>query len=109
MAMNVASLKQCVFVGKFKSGFLLIEDDQGVYIIDQHAADERVQLEWICTGKSVLEATDIDKSMACMSAIKLTDECDEGKICTIISRLSDCTFPFICAHGRPTIITLMSK
>jgi DNA mismatch repair ATPase MutL len=107
--LNASQLQQSKLVGYFKSGFILIECKNAIYIIDQHAADERVQLEMICMHKDVLRATEEEKLIACMNAVKLTDELDMVSQEKIIFALSKCSFPFICAHGRPTIILLSDK
>ena len=69
----------------------------------------RVQLERVCGegGKEVLRASEEDKLVACMSAVKVTEATSIGKQQEIINALADCQFPFICAHGRPTVIPLI--
>jgi DNA mismatch repair protein MLH3 len=46
-------------------------------------------------------------SRACRSALMFNDELSKEQCRTIISRLSECAFPFQCAHGRPSLIPLV--
>ena len=39
----------------------------------------------------------------CRSAIMFGDELTNAEGKALISRLSNCSMPFICAHGRPTL------
>ena len=43
------------------------------------------------------------QSRACRSAIMFGDELTNAEGKALISRLSNCSMPFICAHGRPTL------
>ena len=47
-------------------------------------------------------------SIACRSAIMFGDELSIYQCQTLISQLKKCNNPFVCAHGRPSIIPLMS-
>ena len=46
---------------------------------------------------------DILQSRACRSAIMFGDELTNAEGKALIFRLSNCSMPFICAHGRPTL------
>lgn len=47
------------------------------------------------------------QSKACRSAIKFGDELTKEQCITLIDKLSNCMFPFQCAHGRPSLVPLM--
>ncbi|KAL0135569.1 hypothetical protein V8B55DRAFT_1548463 [Mucor lusitanicus] len=49
---------------------------------------------------------EILKSRACRSAIMFNDELTVDQCSHIVKRLSLCTFPFQCAHGRPSAIPI---
>ena len=50
---------------------------------------------------------DMLNSRACRSAIMFNDELTKEEAQTLIKRLGDCSFPFQCAHGRPSMIPLV--
>lgn len=43
------------------------------------------------------------KSRSCRTAVMFNDELSLGECTELIQRLSRCTLPFQCAHGRPTL------
>lgn len=47
------------------------------------------------------------QSKACRSAIKFGDELTKEQCIKLIENLSNCMFPFQCAHGRPSLVPLM--
>jgi DNA mismatch repair ATPase MutL len=47
-------------------------------------------------------------SKACRSAIKFGDPLSHGACCELIQSLAHTSFPFQCAHGRPSIVPLFS-
>ncbi|KAL7312159.1 hypothetical protein PS15m_007956 [Mucor circinelloides] len=49
---------------------------------------------------------EILKSRACRGAIMFNDELTVEQCSDIVKRLSMCTFPFQCAHGRPSAIPI---
>lgn len=46
-------------------------------------------------------------SRACRSAIMFNDELDVEQCKRLITRLAACIFPFMCAHGRPSMVPLV--
>jgi DNA mismatch repair protein MLH3 len=50
---------------------------------------------------------DILNSRACRSAIMFNDPLDKNQCKQLIRDLSRCAFPFICAHGRPSLVPLV--
>ncbi|SPO39920.1 uncharacterized protein PSFLO_05401 [Pseudozyma flocculosa] len=45
-------------------------------------------------------------SKACRSAIMFNDPLDRQQCEALVARLAECSFPFICAHGRPSVVPL---
>lgn len=45
-------------------------------------------------------------SRACRSAVMFNDELPSQQCREIVQRLCDCSFPFQCAHGRPSLTTI---
>lgn len=50
---------------------------------------------------------DMLNSRACRSAIMFNDKLTKAECKTLIERLSECVFPFQCAHGRPSMIPIV--
>lgn len=49
---------------------------------------------------------DMVKSRACRSAIMFNDELDLEQCQLLVQKLANCVFPFMCAHGRPSMVPL---
>lgn len=50
---------------------------------------------------------DMINSRACRSAIMFNDELSLEECKTLVSKLADCVFPFMCAHGRPSMVPIV--
>lgn len=50
---------------------------------------------------------DIVNSRACRSAIMFNDELSLQECRELVAQLSGCIFPFMCAHGRPSMVPLV--
>ncbi|PYI10326.1 DNA mismatch repair protein [Aspergillus sclerotiicarbonarius CBS 121057] len=50
---------------------------------------------------------DLLNSRACRTAIMFNDVLDRDECQSLVRRLSDCVFPFQCAHGRPSMIPIL--
>ena len=50
---------------------------------------------------------DMLNSRACRSAIMFNDELGLEECKVLVKRLAECSFPFVCAHGRPSMIPLV--
>lgn len=50
---------------------------------------------------------DLVNSRACRSAIMFNDELDVEQCRRLVQKLAECVFPFMCAHGRPSIVPLV--
>ena len=51
---------------------------------------------------------DMLNSRACRSAIMFNDRLTIAECQTLMQRLGECAFPFQCAHGRPSMVPLVS-
>jgi DNA mismatch repair protein MLH3 len=49
---------------------------------------------------------DIINSRACRSAVMFNDQLDMSRCSKLVQGLANCVFPFICAHGRPSMVPL---
>jgi DNA mismatch repair protein MLH3 len=71
-----------------------------------HSHDERAS--WVRRLSSCPEGLiDLINSRACRSAIMFNDELSLDKCKDLMQRLSKCVFPFMCAHGRPSMVPLV--
>lgn len=50
---------------------------------------------------------DMINSRACRSAIMFNDELSLEECKSLVSKLADCIFPFMCAHGRPSMVPIV--
>jgi DNA mismatch repair protein MLH3 len=50
---------------------------------------------------------DMINSRACRSAIMFNDELELNQCEELIKKLAGCVFPFMCAHGRPSLVPLV--
>ncbi|KAF2127442.1 hypothetical protein P153DRAFT_295598 [Dothidotthia symphoricarpi CBS 119687] len=50
---------------------------------------------------------DLVNSRACRSAIMFNDELSLGQCEDLVQKLARCVFPFMCAHGRPSMVPLV--
>jgi DNA mismatch repair ATPase MutL len=106
---SLEEIKDLIFMESFYyPGFLLYKhpNSQSLYIVDQHAADERCRLEYLMSKR--LDGVKLSElqSWACKGAVKLTEETDREFRKGLLKRLIKCRDPGICAHGRPTIIKI---
>lgn len=109
---SVAELNGLVYLGNFYyPGFLLYKHPltSTLYIVDQHAADERCRLEHLSSNRLPGVGFNELQSWACKGAVKLTEETSEEFRRELVERLIKCRDPMICAHGRPTIIKIASS
>ncbi|KAH4196183.1 hypothetical protein HBI06_173950 [Parastagonospora nodorum] len=64
-------------------------------------------LDWIGRlGHCPEGLVDIINSRACRSAIMFNDELDMHQSRGLVQKLATCAFPFVCAHGRPSMVPL---
>lgn len=50
---------------------------------------------------------DMINSRACRSAIMFNDELSMDECKALVSKLAECVFPFMCAHGRPSMVPIV--
>ena len=64
-------------------------------------------LGWLAASRYLpRRLMDVITSKACRSAIMFNDPLSESQCREVVSRLSECKFPFQCAHGRPSTVPL---
>lgn len=51
---------------------------------------------------------DMTNSRACRNAIMFNDELTRDECEDLVKKVSECVFPFQCAHGRPSMVPLIS-
>lgn len=94
-------------IGQLNNQFILCKYDQILIIFDQHAIHERIRLEaFLKVSKENLEVL---KLKACRGAIKFGQCLGYEIICKLINQLQKCQWPYICAHGRPSVLFLEIK
>lgn len=84
--------------------------DHAHAIHDKRVSKVPVDLEthWTVSIKNYPTAlVDIYKSKACRDAIKFGDILSVEQCKNLVGELSDCIFPFQCAHGRPSMVPLV--
>jgi DNA mismatch repair protein MLH3 len=50
---------------------------------------------------------DMINSRACRSAIMFNDELSHDECRSLVNKLAGCVFPFMCAHGRPSMVPIV--
>ncbi|MCE1166148.1 MAG: DNA mismatch repair protein MutL, partial [Bacteroidetes bacterium] len=49
------------------------------------------------------------KSFACRSAIKAGEPLQREEMTNLIDALFECSMPYVCPHGRPTVIRITTE
>lgn len=84
------------------------EDRRGISrptIASFNSLDSSSPLSWIDRISDCPEGIiNLLNSRACRSAVMFNDPLSLEECQTLISRLSQCAFPFQCAHGRPSMV-----
>lgn len=94
-------------IGQFNNEFIIIEIADSIFMIDQHAIHERIRLEKLLKIRKMkgieydLEAL---KESACKGAIKFKEKLSVHKMKEIVRWYRSLKYPFVCCHGRPTIV-----
>lgn len=105
---NREFMKHLVIIGQFdKKGILAKGVNGEIWIFDQHACAERINLENLLQ-ESKINSIEEMKMKACRSAIKFGDFLTISEQANLIKSLSECNEPFHCAHGRPTCYLLLT-
>lgn len=64
--------------------------------------------EWVrCISSCPEGLVDLVSSRACRSAIMFNDRLNVEECRELIRKLCECVFPFMCAHGRPSMVPLV--
>ncbi|QDS76278.1 hypothetical protein FKW77_001784 [Venturia effusa] len=75
-------------------------------IVEGHG--ERSEHDWLMSMGSLPQGIlDMVNSRACRSAIMFNDALSKSDCENLIRELAKCTFPFMCAHGRPSMVPLL--
>jgi DNA mismatch repair protein MLH3 len=59
------------------------------------------------TNAMPLPILDALASAACHGAVRFGDSLTHAQCSAIVMALADCDLPFLCAHGRPSIVPLV--
>ncbi|KAI1800702.1 hypothetical protein F4811DRAFT_537666 [Daldinia bambusicola] len=74
----------------------------------QGAADGSADLHWLARFHGCPSGImEMINSRACRSSIMFNDTLSHEECVGLVSRLADCTLPFQCAHGRPSMVPLV--
>ena len=79
------------------------DKDAGTFILGKGAVDKCPTLT---TARLPPRLLDLINSRACRSAIMFNDELTMDQCEKLVAQLSNCTLPFQCAHGRPSMVVL---
>ena len=142
---SLKEMKKKIFVkAQIHGTYIVGEDDSGMYLIDQHAAQERkdllkevgIDLEPFGNGfiikqlpmwmnqinehlfiedmiQQILKDNKIDllslqehaiATLSCKASLKGNSHLSIESMQTIVDNLMRCDNPYVCPHGRPTII-----
>lgn len=99
-------------IGQFNNTYILIEKDKELYIIDQHAAHEKVLFEkFKC---EIEKGYVISQILLSPVVIELSEDefniYEENKdIFKLIEDMLILNNPYTCPHGRPTMIKFTLK
>ncbi|GAA5859668.1 hypothetical protein JCM1840_006400 [Sporobolomyces johnsonii] len=76
---------------------------------EQDAEVEREGASWTTALKDCPHVLlDLINSKACRGAIMFNDELSAEQAQALVARLAETTFPFQCAHGRPSLVPLIN-
>ncbi|GAA5949089.1 hypothetical protein JCM21900_004855 [Sporobolomyces salmonicolor] len=76
---------------------------------EQEAKATREGSSWTTAVKDCPHVLlDLVNSKACRGAIMFNDELSAEQAQALVARLADTTFPFQCAHGRPSLVPLIN-
>jgi DNA mismatch repair protein MutL len=119
------SLSSMRVLGQLQETYLVAETPDGLALIDQHAADERINYEELQaafeseTMAQVLAepvtvsltvrgvaADAILADLACYPSVTAHTALTEGSILDLLDRPEACTNPYACPHGRPVVIEI---
>lgn len=87
------------YLGILFRTYIIIEVEDQIFLIDQHAAHERVLYEQIKDIEERFIAT-----VACKAAVKANMDLTNQEVDKLIQNLLNLNNPYTCPHGRPTTI-----
>jgi DNA mismatch repair protein MLH3 len=75
---------------------------------DSHSTDAVAGHDWLkAIGSFPQGLLDMVNSRACRSAIMFNDALSKNDCERLVADLAKCKFPFLCAHGRPSMVPLI--
>ncbi|KRH94266.1 putative MutL, dimerization, DNA mismatch repair protein [Pseudoloma neurophilia] len=99
-----SDFKNARIVGQFNRQFIILIVKNSLFVIDQHALHERIMLEKLLTKYRRIKNLEKAKEKACKNAIKFNDRLRMIKMNEMVQWIEKLKRPFICCHGRPSII-----
>jgi DNA mismatch repair protein MLH3 len=92
-----------------KEAWRLDEDGRGaIHTPNSNHTSDISELHWLSRFHGCPQGIlDMLNSRACRSAIMFNDHISHEDCVDLLERLAECTFPFQCAHGRPSMIPLL--
>lgn len=98
------TFNRCSFIRDLLVGFV---HDIREYRVAQNPLQKN--FDWRTNLQNIPnELLDLFKSKACREAIMFGDSLNREQCTKLVKQLSKCTFPFQCAHGRPSVVPLVS-
>ena len=126
---TLASLTTLKPLGQIRNSFILAVNEDGLWIVDQHVAHERVLFERVLRQRveNMLHElidqfareeqslnlekirTRIAASIACHAAIKVNMPLEQNKMEWLLAELAKTDHPMSCPHGRPVVLRYSVK
>jgi DNA mismatch repair protein MLH3 len=86
----------------------LVETPTSIAKRGELSTDEGAEHDWLKTvGILPQGLLDMVNSRACRSAIMFNDVLSNEDCKELLAKLVECKFPFLCAHGRPSMVPLI--
>lgn len=100
---DVGKLDPYAIIGQFNKQCIILKCQNAIIVCDQHAVHERIRLEALLKKCKDVEYC---KNKACRGAIKFGCILEISRMKILIEDVIKCTMPFICAHGRPSVVII---
>ncbi|CAG8513295.1 10524_t:CDS:2 [Paraglomus brasilianum] len=99
-----------VLQGIIRQHLYWLEDTGGIGVsVDDDGGYTESEEEWPnMIRRCPRGILDIINSKACRGAIMFNDKLSRENCIELVSKLAECMFPFQCAHGRPSMIPVVS-
>lgn len=107
--LNRENFKHSKIIGQFNTQFIILAIKESFFIIDQHALHERIMLEKLIRKYKRIVDMEKAKERACKNAIKFNEKLTRSKMYEMVRWIPLLEQPFICCHGRPSIVHLYTE